>query len=305
MKKILVTGASGFVGYNLIPFLKSNYSISTIGRKTSNPDYSWDDLDGIRESSKAIIHLAGKAHDVHGSAKAQDYIDINLGLTKKVFNLFLKSDSEVFIYFSSVKAVASVVEGILKEEDEFQVDNPYGASKRAAEEFLLSKTLKPNQRLYIIRPCMIHGPGNKGNLNLLFQMAKKSIPFPFGAYENERSLLGIENLNHIILSLLEKMPEAGVYNLADDDYISTTEIYRTMGMVLNKKLSIVNTPKSIIKFIGKVGDKTPLPIDSLKILKLTENYRVSNTKIKIALGIKRMPYSLKDNLIKTIESFKN
>ena len=150
---------------------------------------------------------------------------------------------------------------------------------------------------------MIHGPGNKGNLNLLYQMAKKRIPFPFAAFSNERSLLGIDNLQEIVKGLIETKPESGIYNLSDDGYISTNSIYKTMGEVLSKKLILLKIPKAFINLIGKVGDISPLPIDSLKIMKLTENYRVSNGKIKKALNWEKLPYSLKDNLFKTLKSF--
>jgi len=295
-KQVIITGASGFVGSNLIPFMAGpSMEVIPISRKGTT--YTWDSLDTLDFSSKALIHLAGKAHDLKGVSRADEYTDINLGLTIKAFEAFKRSNSEVFIYFSSVKAVASIVEGVLTEEDVFEVDNPYGASKRKAEEYLLSQKLNPSQRVYILRPCMIHGPGNKGNLNLLYQMAKRAIPFPFAAYENERSLLGVDNLNEVIWGLLTQKPEGGVYNLSDDGYISTNEIYTLMGEVLAKKVLLLKISKPLITLIGKIGDKTPLPIDSLKIMKLTENYRVSNKKIKVALGWESMPYDLKDNLI--------
>lgn len=303
MNKVIMTGASGFVGSNLMPFL-NDHKIDVVPINRNGTNVTWDTLDTISFSSKAIIHLAGKAHDVKNVSKVDEYTKINLGLTITAFETFKRTDAEIFIYFSSVKAVASKVEGVLNEEDLFEVDNPYGESKRKAEEYLLSQELGPNQRLFILRPCMIHGPGNKGNLNLLYQMAKRAIPFPFAAYENERSLLGIDNLNEIIWGFISKKPASGVYNLADDGYISTNQIYSLMGEALGKRLILLRFPKSLVKLIGRIGDKSPIPIDSLKIMKLTENYRVSNSKIKLALGWNKMPYSLEENLFKTISSFK-
>ena len=301
-KSLLISGASGFVGSNLLPFLeKNNYKVSTIGR--SHADYTWHNVTSINKTFESIIHLSGKAHDIKGKANESVYSEVNLGLTKLAFEAFQSSNSEVFIYFSSVKAVASIVEGVLLEDDSFEVDNPYGTSKRKAEEYLLAQKLESNKRLYILRPCMIHGPGNKGNLNLLYKMAKFGVPFPFAAFENERSLLGIENLKEVVLALIKEKPESGVYNLSDDGYISTSDIYLAMGDVLNKKLTLLKTPKFLINMLGKFGDFSSIPIDSLKIMKLTENYRVSNQKIKNALGWEKMPNDLRENLLLTIESF--
>src|SRR5690606_1547157 len=116
---------------------------------------------------------------------------------------FLKRDAEVFIYMSSVKAAADTVDGILTEEKQPNPKTPYGQSKRKAEEYLLNATLPEGKRVYILRPCMIHGPGNKGNLNLLYKFVQKGIPYPLAAFENRRSFLSIDNLNFVILQLLQ------------------------------------------------------------------------------------------------------
>jgi len=305
-KSIIITGAKGFVGKNLLPVLKREFSVFTITREPRlENEFSWNDLDKLPQKTSAFIHMAGKAHDVAGTSKSHEYFEANYDLTVRLFEVFMKSDSDIFIYFSSVKAVASAVEGTLMEEDLFKVDTPYGQSKRKAEEFLIAQELKPNQRLYILRPTMIHGPGNKGNLNLLFSMAIKGIPYPFGAFKNERSFLSIDNLTFVVDQLLIQKPESGIFSLSDDGYFSTVDLYEIMGEVLGKKLAILKLPKWTINTLGKVGDIIPFfPIDTMKISKLTENYRVSNGKIKQILDIKKLPVEGRKGLKKTIESFK-
>lgn len=302
VKKVIITGAKGFVGSHLMPFLQEKgFQVASVSR--SGGDFSWEAISDLDSPYEAFIHLAGKAHDVKGASKDQVYTEVNFHLTQTAFNAFKNSHSNAFFFFSSVKAVASEVSGVLEEDSVFEVDNPYGKSKRMAEEWLLNQPLEPHQKLYIIRPCMIHGPGNKGNLNLLYSMAKKGIPFPFASFHNERSLLGIDNAKELVLGMMEKSPESGVYNFSDDGFISTTKIYELMGEVVGKKPTLWKVPKSAISIIGKFGDILPLPIDSLKIKKLTENYRVSNHKIKKALGWDSMPHSLSDNLKNTLKSF--
>lgn len=316
---ILITGASGFVGTNLINHLdKSNTSIDVLDldQKFSNNicnSFNWNNFNELQlENYNTVIHLAGKAHDIRNQSTKESYIEINFGLTKKIFDKFLDSQSECFILFSSVKAVADVVIGDeLKEEVTPSPVGPYGESKLMAEKYILDYFRKnddrlKNKRVYILRPCMIHGPGNKGNLNLLYTVVKKGVPWPLGAFDNKRSFTSIENLCFIISSFLNnsKIP-SGVYNIADDDPISTNRIIELISEVNNKKSRIFKVNSKLIKLISRIGDIFHLPLNSLRLQKLTENYVVSNKKIKDALGIKSLPVSSEAGLIKTLQSFQN
>jgi nucleoside-diphosphate-sugar epimerase len=151
---------------------------------------------------------------------------------------------------------------------------------------------------------MIHGPGNKGNLNLLYKFASKGIPWPLGAFENKRSFCSIDNLLYIIKELIEREDiPSGVYNVADDEPISTNELINLISLGLEKKSHIWNIPQSLIKLFSKIGDLLSLSLNTEILSKLTENYIVSNNKIKKNLN-KPLPISAKDGLIKTFKSFK-
>ncbi|SCY84997.1 NAD-dependent epimerase/dehydratase family protein [Flavobacterium anhuiense] len=295
--EIFISGASGFVGQNLVSYLSNfNFSINSISLR--NNDWR-QKLQGY-----AIIHLAGKAHDVKNTSDATSYFEINTNLTKELFDAFLESNIRDFIYFSSVKAVADRVQDILFEDVNTKPQTPYGESKRQAENYILAKKLPEGKRIFIIRPCMIHGPGNKGNLNLLFNLVKKGVPYPLGSFNNERSFLGIDNLNFLIKEILEnKEIPSGVYNFSDDEVLSTNDVVGIMSSVLNKRSKLVKIPKRLITSLAKVGDLLKLPLNSETIQKLTENYRVSNKKIKLAIGIEKLPFTAKEGLEKTIKSF--
>jgi nucleoside-diphosphate-sugar epimerase len=204
---------------------------------------------------------------------------------------------------SSVKAAADVVEGELTEE---VIPNPitvYGKSKLAAENYILSKEISNNKRVYILRPCMIHGPNNKGNLNLLYNFVSKGIPYPFGFYENKRSFVSVENLCFIINELLDNRNiPSGIYNVADDASISTTHLVKIIGDSIGRPAKILNIPKVWVTFLAKIGDLLPLPINSEKVQKLTENYEVSNRKIKKAIQ-KDLPLTTEKGIQQTIASF--
>jgi nucleoside-diphosphate-sugar epimerase len=295
--KITITGATGFVGMNLQEYLKTSHEIEPISvRYISNQQFE------IKED--AIIHLAGKAHDLKKVSNPQDYYDANFELTKQLFDAFLASEAAVFIFMSTVKAVADEVKGILNEDE---VPNPkthYGIAKHQAEEYILSQELPEEKRVYILRPCMIHGPGNKGNLNLLYQLVAKGLPWPLGAFENQRSFLSIDNLCFVIKELLENTSiPSGVNQVADDESLSTNELIELLGTSLGKKSNIWSIPTAWIKKIAKLGDHLHLPLNSERLQKLTENYVVSNQKIVKALG-KQLPVASKEGLLRTFASFK-
>lgn len=290
MKSILITGNTGFVGKNLINYLNNKLVLIPFNR---NFEFNAD----------IIIHLAGKAHDVKSVSNPHDYYLINTELSKKVFDRFLDSDASLFITLSSVKAVADDLNDVLTEE---HIPNPqthYGKSKLLAEQYILSKEIPKGKRVYILRPSMIHGPGNKGNLNLLYNIVKKRIPWPLGSFHNKRSFCSIDNLCFIINELIknENIP-SGIYNIADDEPISTNEIIDLIGESTGRKNIILNIPKFLISSIAKFGDLLKLPLNTERLAKLTETYIVNNNKIKTAIG-KQLPISSKDGLLKTFKSF--
>lgn len=297
--KVIITGATGFVGKNLTEYLKSeSINVESLPLR----DKEWRKQ--IDQYADAIIHLAGKAHDTSNTSDDKEYFRINRDLTFELFNEFLKSDIKYFFYFSSVKAVADTVDCILTEEVKPNPHTPYGKSKLEAEEQILKQPLPANKKIYIIRPCMIHGPGNKGNLNLLYKVVKKGLPWPLAAFGNKRSFLSIDNLNFLVNEILmNKNVSTGIYNFADDDAISTNDLIRTINSAVNKKAKLWSISKTMIEGMAKLGDKLHLPLNSERLKKLTESYVVSNQKIKTELKIKSLPVTVQEGLTKTIQSF--
>lgn len=308
---ILITGAFGFIGTNLSKSLSKAHSLQALDvQEPMNHDYqsyfSWNTLDQFDWTElDAIIHLAGKAHDTKNTTENQAYFDINVGLTKRIFEYFLASKASKFIFFSSVKAVADTVSGgSLNELATPNSGTPYGRSKLAAEQYLLNQPLPEGKKVYILRPCMIHGPGNKGNLNLLYKLVSKGIPWPLGAFENKRSFTSIDNLQFVIDQIITNDIEPGIYNVADDEPISTNRLIELIAESKNKNARIWNVNQQLISLAGKLGDRIHLPLNSERLKKLTESYVVSNRQLKKALGVERMPVRTEDGMKKTLESFK-
>lgn len=309
MKKILITGAHGFIGTNLSQFLSRDKNLKLIGLDLSKKinssyykEYTWQEIHSIDFNSiNTIIHLAGLAHDTAKTQNANSYFDINVGLTKRIFDEFIKSSAKKFIYFSSVKAVADSINKVLTEDDSPNPRTPYGQSKLEAERYLLSQILSTDKFLYILRPAMIHGPGNKGNLNLLFNLISKGLPYPLGSFSNQRSFTSIGNINFVINQFIERDIEPGVYQIADKESISTYEIIELIGEATLRKPKIWNIPAPLIVGFARMGNFLSLPLNSEVLKKLTENYQVSNQKLVKALGVE-LPVHAREGLKLTLNS---
>ena len=296
---ISLSGASGFVGRNLRNYLISNY----LDIKNLTKDNLESNVFILLDKVDVVIHLAGKAHDLNKPSNPDEYYQVNTELTQKVFDAFLASDTKVFITLSSVKSVADHVEGELTEKHQPNPVTHYGKSKLLAEQYIFSKEIPEWKRVYILRPCMIHGPGNKGNLNLLHKLVSKNIPWPLGAFDNRRSFCSIDNLMFIFKELIEREDiSSGIYNVADDEPLSTNELIGLIAQSQDRSPRVWSFSKKFIEGVGFIGDKLHLPLNTERLHKLTSSYVVSNAKIKAAIG-KPLPVSSREGLLKTFKSF--
>ena len=283
--KFLITGAYGFVGTNLCKYLaEKGHECLALDIPAAKRDdvpyvsfYTWDELDKLPVVD-AVVHLAGKAHDLKKVASEQSYFDINVGLTEKIF---AAAKTTRFIYFSSSKADAN--------------GNAYGRSKLAAEQFL-------NGRAIVLRPAMIHGPGNKGNLNLLWGIARRGLPWPLAAFENKRSFTSIANICAAVEALCER-GENGIYPIADDEMISTNRLIELIAETCGKRAKLWRVPKGVMRMVAKIGDVLHLPLNTERIVKLTEDSFVNNSHLKSQLGWKRMPICAEEGMRRTLRSF--
>ena len=294
---IVISGSSGFIGQNLLKKIPNAKGVSL-------RDSKW------RESfcsSEVIINLVGKAHDHDGKCTQKDYYYANVTLLKEQFNQFIQSASKVFIHVSSIAAVEEYGrDELLTETALCKPVSWYGKSKREAEEWLLSQPLAVDKKLIILRPPMIHGPGDKGNLGLLYKFISKGIPYPLAAFNNRRSFIGIDNFAFFIESIIFKYQrmESGIYNISDNETLSTNEVIEVIEDVLCRNIIKVALPKNFLFFLARIGDMIPLPLNSKKLKKLTSNLIVSNAKIKQSLDIINLKDAAKGGLKKTLGSFR-
>lgn len=302
---VLVTGATGYVGSSLFWMLQQQFEIIGLSRRPVGAMYSYSDLDSLPPFG-TIIHLAGLAHDVTGYARELTYHEANVALTKQVFDYFLHSDAHTFIFFSSVQAAADELphRAVLTEASPARPRSVYGRSKREAEEYLMQPLAEhPGKRVIILRPALVYGPGNKGNMNLLVDLMRQRIPWPLGAFENQRSFVAMGNVAFAVKGIINGPVPTGIYNLADDQTLSTNELVRLIATALGNKPAIWKVPRPLIRAAARLGDILPLPLNSQRMRKLTGSFVVSNQKLKTALGVERMPFTLTESLMQALELY--
>jgi nucleoside-diphosphate-sugar epimerase len=308
MRAILITGISGFVGSNLSDHLLHSGEYTVYGHSRTPGDFVTHVAKGIRFVDdlsidrlnelkiESIVHLAGIAHDLHNRYSTADYYRVNTEATKNIFDLFLNSNASRFIVVSSIKAVCDIAASPSHEEVTPTPKTDYGKSKLKAEEYIRSNAAATDKHYYILRPAMIHGPGNKGNLNLLYKFVRSGVPWPLSAFDNQRSFLSIGNFNFIVDRLLTGKIPSGVYHLADSSYISTTDLVKQIGLAMNKKIRVMRFPRTLISVLARLTGQ------QARLDKLTESMMVSNSKILTTLG-QELPVTLKEGIRKTIRSF--
>lgn len=298
---ISVLGASGFVGRNLIKVEQPDFHFQEVSLRNT----SWKEDMG---NSDVVINLIGKAHDHQRTASESDYYFANVELIKEIFNVFIHSEAKLLIHISSIAAVEEFESQTpLEEQADCKPVSIYGKTKRQAEEWLLEQDLPADKKVVILRPPMIHGPGDKGNLGLLYKIISKGIPYPLESFDNRRSFLSIDNFNFYISEIIKNRDTiaSGIYNICDDDPVSTKNIIKIIKKVTNKNTMSLPIPKYLIMGIAKIGDIIPIPINTKRLKKMTDSLLVTNEKIKKTLFITSLPVSAEEGIEKTIKSFEN
>ena len=297
--KILITGASGFVGQALLRSLPNEVEVDVVSRNYSEEsakvnwvNTSYNTLATNSESYEAVIHLAGLAHDTSNQRDEKAYFEVNEGITKKLVNWINSSQQQSckLIYLSSIKTYSD--SEIISETTLQSPNSVYGRSKLAAEK-VIKECLASRHPYHILQPVMIYGKGNKGNLPRLFKLFTR-LPFPFKKYPNKRSILSINNLTAVINQLLSKNIESGKYIVSDDTPIYTYEMLQALFIKSPIKLKSFRIPHLFVKLSLRLAGIFNLQSPK----KVLGDLVVSNTKLKSALGINQMPFETKNELQK-------
>ena len=286
MKTLLLTGATGFVGRNILPILKKSHAVSTLGRACGN-DIFVDLSRGLPEFKTRfdiVVHAAGKAHSVpRTDAEAQAFFEANLGGTKNLCSALERAGvPKAFVFISTVAVYGRESGEGIAEESPLEGATPYAKSKIEAEQFLQAWCSRHNVILTILRPSLIAGADAPGNLGAMVRGMKSGKYLRIGKGTARKSIVMVEDLAH--LALLAAY-HGGVFNACASKAPSFAELEKSIADQLGKKEPFA-IPLWIAKLMALCGDCSlgKAPIDSSRLKKITETLTFSNQKARKELG---------------------
>jgi len=300
-KEVLVTGANGFIGIRLCQLLQQQgLNVRTLthrrgGDNVSNylMDLATDDCPvGLFEGIDTVFHLAGKAHDLAQKADDTDhYWQINVEGTRKLLEAARLAGVKRFVFFSSVKAQGEATIQPMNESDTTPACSSYGQSKYAAEQLVLHGGYVPHP--VVIRPCMVYGNTEKGNLPVMIKAIKRGWFPPLPEFGNKRSMVHVDDVIQVAMLAAENPKAAGqIFIVSDGQAYSTRQIYDWIRLALGKAPASWEIPMVLLSGLAKCGDLfgrfagRRFLFDSDALHKLTGSAWYSSAKIEHELGFK-------------------
>ena len=274
IKKVLVTGATGFIGLRLLDLLKKiDCEVRILSRNTYLDydsiycDFEKDKIPpSALESIDTIFHIAGFAHDFRHNSKIESiYNKVNFNATVKLAELAIQSDVRRFVFVSSVKAGGKAFSSqCMFETDQSEPEGIYGKSKRKAEIRLLELSQQSDMHIVIVRSSLAYGPGMKGNLKLMLSGIQKGWFPPLPNIDNHRSMIHVDDLVQALMIVVQdKRTNGQIYIATDGKSYSSREIYEAMCNVLGKPIPKWSVPKLFFNIAAKLNSRIRYKIDKL------------------------------------------
>ena len=294
--KILVTGATGFIGSHLVPFLENRHEVTTLNaREVSATNHEWQSQ---VDDCEVLVHLAGRAHVSTNALDEQIYKTVNTDLTETLAKQMARTNKHmIFVSTSVVYGEQSQKSKAFVVGDRLHAVSPYASSKIAAEDALQKISLQNQFNYTIIRPPLVYGPSVKANFLSMLKWVKSGLPLPLGSARNLRSLVGVRNLADLIENCATNTAAKNqIFNVSDDNDISIIELLRTIAAAMNKPAHLVKVPLPILKLGSKIIGK-PRAYDGL-----CGSFQLDVSQTKQKLGW-HAPFSLQDEIAKTVAAF--
>jgi len=308
--KILITGASGFVGKALATELVvKDFSVSATVRgdvavlpngvsKITVGDFTQvSDWRPALQSVDVVIHVAGRAHIMNDGVDdpLAAFREMNTGVALLLARQAAAAGVKRFIFISSIKVNGemTVPNQPFKPDDDFVPNDPYGLSKYEAEQGLLALAKETGMEVVIIRPPLVYGPGVRANFASMMSWVNKNIPLPFGAIHNQRSLVALDNLVSFIVHCIDHPKAANeVFLISDGEDVSTTQLLKKVAKAFDKKSLLIPVPVSVMTLAAKLVGKADVAN------RLFGSLQVDSSKARERLGWK--PVVTMDEQLKKI-----
>lgn len=310
--KVLVTGATGFVGRHLLSSLeRAGHSLilpirdpgaearlpETIAPTTrlisvlGDIDERTDWREALRDAD-AVIHLAARAHLLDEAAADEEaFMRVNARGTSRLVQQSVDAGVRRFILMSSIGAVTASSESLVTLDTPCKPETPYGRSKLAAERALIDQSRGTNMVWTILRPTLVYGPGNPGNMGRLVALVRRGLPLPLGAVANRRSFTFVENLAQATTTALTHHNAANaVFLLGDGEDLSTAELIRRIAAFAGSRTRLFSVPMPLLRGLARSADAItaatgwPLPLDGPTLRRLESSLYVDIEPLRAKLG---------------------
>ena len=296
--KILVTGATGFIGSHLVPFLKTRHEVATLDARTVNATST--EWHAQVDRCDVLVHLAGRAHVSSKSSDSEIYKSINTDLTETLARrLALNSKHIIFISTAVIYGQQSLTNLPFKTSDTLNFDSPYAASKVSAEKVIQQISQQSQMSYTIIRPPLVYGPGVKANFLSMIKWMKTGLPLPLGSARNLRSFVSVRNLANLIDNCAtNEAAKNQVFNASDDHDVSTTDLLKMIANSMDKPARLIKMPLGALKFGSQVIGK-PRAYDGL-----CGSFQLDVSQTKQSLNW-TAPFSLQEEVSATVDWFQS
>ncbi|WP_141054016.1 NAD-dependent epimerase/dehydratase family protein [Aliarcobacter cryaerophilus] len=277
MKKLLITGSSGFVGRYFIKKYKDNYEIKIFS-------FLKDDINTLDCSDiDVVFHLSALVHQMGGASK-EEYERVNVTQSLQLAKKAKESGVKQFVFMSTVKVYGEETDSVNTEKSICNPEDEYGKSKQKAE-FELQRLEDKDFKVSIIRTPIIYGYGVKANIKSLINLVNKVPLLPFGKIENKRSMVYIGNLCHLVYEIITQEKQ-GIFLASDDEPLSTSRLIELVAKNLDKKIYLVKIPffESLLELVKPSFHK-----------RLYGSLEIDNSITKEKLNLKN-PYSVEDGI---------
>lgn len=324
MKHLLITGATGFIASHLLPILSArNYQIKAATRRDVNSSSLYNtevikvgEIDGATDWHEAlrgvdtIIHLAARAHILDDTSEdvESEFLRVNTQGTINLVQQAIKAGVKHFIFISSIGAMATLSREQLTLKSPCKPDTPYGRSKYQAELALIELSKNTQMEWTIIRPTLVYGPGNPGNMARLIKLVKLGLPLPFSSINNRRSFLYVGNLVEAIAKIIEDPDLAAqqIFLLSDGEDLSTPELIRRLSQNLQQPCQLLPIPPSLLRGGARIATileswtRKSLGINQTTMERLLGSLYVDNQHIQDTLKW-HLPYTFDQGLQNTLK----
>jgi nucleoside-diphosphate-sugar epimerase len=321
LKSVLITGATGFIANHLIPLLiKQDWLIKTVIRSEShqlparvNP-VNVGSIDGttdwrnILQGINTVIHLAARAHILQEQAfnPEAEFFKVNTEGTANLVKQSIEAGVKHFVFISSIGAMATISNQPLTENSPCQPDTPYGRSKLQAEQALINLASQSSMTWTILRPTLVYGSGNPGNMERLIKLINRGLALPFGLVNNRRSFVYVGNLVDAIATTLTH-PKATnqIFLVSDGQDLSTPELIRKIAYHMRRPCNLLPVPPSLLKLVGYLGDtiqnlsQKPISLNTSTIDRLLGSLFIDSSHIQTTLKW-QPPFSIDQGLEQTL-----